>query len=95
MPADRHAIGQPGYLEPEGAQQPGDIHGRRLALGIRVGGKDDLLYLIRGGALEKLADLDILRPDPRKGRYDAVEHMVKAMILAGALDGDKILGVGD
>ena len=93
MAAHRNAVGQPGDLHPEGFQQPGEVHGRSLALGVRVSGHNDLLYAALGYPFHQFFDAQVVRPHPIHRGDHAVENVVQAIILAGALHGDDILGL--
>ena len=94
MAAHGDAIGQPGHLDLKGLQKPGDIHGGSLPLRVRVGGHDDLGDAALGHAVQQGADVQIVGAHMVHGGQHAVEHVVAAAVLAAALDGDDVTGIG-
>ena len=82
--------------EPTTALQPlGQVHRRGLALEGRVGRDDDLLEglarrVASSARVEQLADLEPLGPDAVDGRDGAVEDVVEAPELPGALEGEDV-----
>ena len=55
MPANRNTIRQPRNLDAERLQQPRNVHRRGFALGVRIGGEDNLLGLLLRAVLGDLA----------------------------------------
>ena len=88
---DRDAVGQTRDLYAHRAKQTRQVHGRGLALGVRVRGHDDLTHRAVCDAVQQLADAQIVRPDVAQRRNDAVQHMVHAMVFPRPLHGDHIL----
>ena len=94
MAAHGNAIGQAGDLDAEGLEQPGDVQRRSLALGVRVGGHDDLSDAALGHAVQQGSDVQIIGPHVVHGGQHAVKHMVTAAVFPTALDGDHVPGIG-
>src|SRR5437764_5079649 len=57
----------------QGTQEPGEVHGGRLAFDVRVGGEDDLGHLLALQASEQLADFQVVRTYPFNRRERAVQ----------------------
>ena len=80
---------------PIGDDQPGQVGRRRLALEVRVGGDDQL----GDGAVHQpgheLLDPQVVGAHAVDRADRAAEHVVAAAELAGALDGDDVLGLLD
>ena len=93
--ADWDAVCQTGDLDPKRLQQPRNIHRGRFTLGVRVGGKNDLLGVLIRDALHQLANADIVRPDVPHGRQRAVQHMVQALVFLGSLERDHVARLRD
>ena len=79
----------------KGLQQPGQIHGGGLALGVRVGGHDDLLNAPGGHPLHQGADVQVVRADVVHGGEHPVKNVVQPVVLPAALHGDHVFGIGD
>ena len=90
----KQTVGQAGDLHAEGLKQPGDIQGGGLALGVRVGGHDDLVDAALGHTVQQRLDVQVVGPHVVHGGQYAVEHVIAAAVLPAALDGDDIPGVG-
>ena len=86
MPANRNTIRQPRNLDAERLQQPRNVHRRGFALGVRIGGEDNLLGLLLRHALDQLADTDVVRSDVPHRRQRAVQHMIQTLVLLRALE---------
>ena len=90
LAADGDAVGQPRHPHAQRAQQARQIHGRGLALGVRIGGHDDLRHRPAGDAVQQLPDPDVVRPHVVEGRDDTMEHMVHTAVLPCPLHGHHI-----
>ncbi len=77
-------------FRPERAQLAGEVHRRHLALGVRVRAEHDLLDALGLDADEQLADLQLLGSDSLERAHRPEQHVVAAVELAGALDGDDV-----
>ena len=66
--AHRDAVGQAGDLHLEGLQEPGEVHGGGLPLGVRVGGHDDLSDAALGHAVQQGSDVQIIIQRLCRGR---------------------------
>src|SRR6478735_9315327 len=93
--ADGQAGRESGDRDADVAQQPAQVGGGGLALEVGVGGDDDLLDLPRGEPGHELADAQVVGADAVDRADRAAEHVVGAAELAGALDGDDVLGLLD
>ena len=85
----------PGHRPDVAVEALVEVHRRGLALERRVGGEDDLLDPAAGRVRlvdpgEELADLEPLGADAVDRADRAVEHVVAAAELAGALDGEHV-----
>ena len=95
MAADGDAVGEARDAHAERPQQAGKVHRRRLALGVRIRGHDDLFDVPLRHAVEQRLNLQIVGPHMVHRRDDAVQHVVAAVVFARALDGDDVARVGD
>src|SRR5690606_34825053 len=87
------AGGEAGARDTHPAEHAGEVGGGGLPLDVRVGGEDDLLDLAVGEAGHELADPQVVRADAVDGVDGSAEHVVLPAELAGALDGDDVLGL--
>ena len=60
LAANRNAVGKPGHLDLHRSQQTGNIHGRRFALRIRIGGHNDFLHAALRHTVQQGLDLQIV-----------------------------------
>jgi len=88
--AHRNAVGQSADSNAHGFQQPADIHSGGLALYGRIGGHNNLLHRAVVQSRQQLLNADLVRTDIVHRRDGAVEYMVGAVILVGALNGGHI-----
>src|SRR5262245_49832027 len=93
--ADRQPAGDASDAHAERPQQLGEIDRGGLALHARVRGEDHLVHRLRLEPGEQLAHLDVLRPDPVQRRERAEQHVVAALELTRALEGEEIVRLLD
>src|SRR5262249_8265491 len=91
--ADGQAARDPGDPKADRPQQLGEVDRRGLALDARVRGEDDLLDAAAVEARQELAHLEVLRPDAVERGERAEEHVIAPAELAGALEGQEIVGL--
>ena len=94
MAAHGDAVGKARHPHAEGLQQSGDVQRRGLALGVGVGGHDNLADAALCHPIQQGLDLKIVRPHVVHGGQHAVEHVVMAVELPAALDSQHVTGVG-
>src|SRR3989440_745358 len=82
--------GDTGHPEPQRLEQPGEVHRRRFAFDVRVGGEDHLFDALVVHPRQELLDLQLFRPDALDRRDRAQQHVVTAAVLLGPLDGDDV-----
>src|SRR5665647_1732078 len=92
---DRQPGGQTRDLEVHGAQQAGQVGGRRLSLEVGVGGDDDLADVSIGQPGQQLLDPQVVRTNPFDRADRTAEHVVAPPELAGPLDSHDVLGLFD
>src|ERR1035437_1316974 len=92
---DRQPGGQTCDLQVHGAQQAGQIGGRRLTLEVGVGGDDDLADVNIGQPGQQLLDPQVVRADALDRADRSTEHVVTPSELAGPFDGHDVLGLFD
>src|SRR5450759_3567164 len=92
---DRQPGGQTRDLEVHGAQQAGQVGGRRLSLEVGVGGDDDLADVSIGQPGHQLLDPPVVRTTPVDRAKRTTEHEVAPTELAGPLDSHDVLGLFD
>ena len=68
--------GEAGHSDPQGGNQPVEVHRGRLPLQTGVGGQDDLLHYATLEPREKLLDLEVIGADAIHGGDHPVEHMI-------------------
>ena len=84
-----------GDAQPEDLEQPGQVGGGGLALEVGVGRDDHLGDDAVAEPGEQLAHAQVVGADAVDRADRAAEHVVAAAELAGALDGDDVLGLLD
>ena len=75
---------------PSGFSKPREVHRGRFALDVGVRREDDLVDAVLLDAREQLLDAQLLGADALDRRDRALEHVVAALELAGALDRDDV-----
>src|SRR5690606_28654596 len=93
--ADRQAGREPGDRHPHPAEHQLECSGGDLILDVRVRGDDDLADRPVVAAGHELTDAQVVWADPVDRVDGAAEHVVLPAELAGALDGDDVLGLLD
>src|SRR3954453_17132384 len=93
--AYRQSTRQTGHAQVHVLQESAEIGGGRVALDVGVGRQDDLGDGPVGEPPHQLPDAQLLGTDALQGRDRAAQHVVAAAELAGAFDGDHVLGVLD
>src|SRR5438105_5633424 len=87
--AHGNALRDAGDAHAERLHQPGDVERRRFAFDGRVGGDDHFLDAVVE-ARDQLLQLELIGSDAVERRERAVQHVVAAAELPGALDGEQI-----
>src|SRR2546423_2900764 len=82
--------GDTGHAEPQRLEQPGEVHRRRFAFDVRVGGEDHLFDALVVHPRQELLDLELFRPDALDRRDRAQQHVIATAVLLGPLDGDDV-----
>src|SRR5690554_4308895 len=90
---DRQAAGQAGDGQSQLPDHQRQVGRGRLALGVRVGGEDELGDGAAGQAGHQLADPQLVRSDALQRVDGAPEDVVAPPELAGALDRHDVLGL--
>ena len=90
---DRHAERQAGHAQAARLEQPRQVEGRRFAFDVGIGGEHDLGDSLEPG--EQAGDRQAVGSDPAMRRQRAEQHVIEAMVLAGALDGRDVEGLLD
>ena len=82
-------------FSPSGLSEPAEVHGRGLALDVRVGAEDHLGDALRLDAGQQLLDPQLVGADALDRADRALQHVVAAVELAGLLDRHEVPGLLD
>ena len=94
MSAYGYTVSQTGDLDLKRLKQAGQEHSGSITLGIGVCSHDYLADSAVFYTLEQLVYPELIGAYVAEGGDNAVEHVIQTVVLMGALNGDKILGVG-
>ena len=98
--SDGHAHGDAGDAQAQGFEEAADVGGGGLALGVGVGGEDDLadldaLVALGAQARQEVREAEVFGAEAAQGRERPVQDVVEAVVAARLLDGDEVVGLLD
>src|SRR5665213_716668 len=79
--AHRQSAGDPGNGQPQGLEEPGEVHGRGLALEVGVGAEDHLGDPLAVEAEQELAHPELFGPNALDGIQRPLEDVVATCLL--------------